>query len=126
MFFPVEEWLAAFLLTLAVEVPLAVVLLRRALPREPSTARLVLIAAFANLASHPLVWFVFTQLFLVGTPAYVAAAEGWAFAIEALFYWTVLPRRLGAARAVGVSLLVNLASFLAGRLLWQVVPDLLR
>jgi hypothetical protein len=76
----VEEWFSAFLPTIVVEVPIVVVMLRRS---EPDLARLAGIALFANLASHPAVWFVFTQLFLVGTPEYLVAAEGWAVAIEA-------------------------------------------
>jgi len=122
MFFPVEEWLAAFLLTIAVEVPMAVVLLRRS---EPDLPRLAAVALFANLASHPAVWFVITQLILVGTPAYVAVAEGWAVAVEAAFYFVVI-RGLSLPRAVAISLAVNTASFLVGRALGQVLPDLLR
>ena len=98
MFFPVEEWFPAFLLTLAVEIPVAVFLLRHA---DAALPRLVLLVVFANLATHPAVWFVFTQLFLVGTPEYVLAAEGWAFGAEALFY----------AVAVNVALKIVFALF---------------
>ncbi len=121
MFFPVDEWLRAFLLTLAVELPIAALLLRR---YEPSWPRLLLLVFFANLASHPAVWFIFTQWFLVGTPGYVIAAEGWAVGIEALFAWAVF-RGLSARRALLVSLAANAASFLLGRLLLTIWPDLL-
>jgi hypothetical protein len=120
VFFPVDEWFRAFLLTLAVELPIAVVLLRR---YEPAWPRLIVLLVFANLASHPAVWFVFTQLFLIGTPEYVVAAEGWAVGIEALFFWAAF-RGVSVRRAITVSLAANAASFLVGRLLVAVWPDL--
>jgi hypothetical protein len=110
MFFPVEEWFAAFVLTLVVETPIVVAVLRR---REPDLVRLALIAVIANLATHPAVWFVFTQLFLVGTREYVLAAEVWAVGIEASVYLVVI-RGVGARRAVTASVLANGASIVAG------------
>jgi hypothetical protein len=121
VFFPVDIWFRAFVLTLAVELPIGAVLLRRF---EPAWPRLLVLILFANLASHPAVWFIFTQLFLVGTPEYVVAAEGWAIGIEALFYWAVF-RGLSPGRALLVSLAANAASFLLGRLLLTLWPDLL-
>jgi hypothetical protein len=112
MFFPVEEWFAAFVLTLVVETPIVVAVLRR---REPDLVRLALIAIIANLATHPAVWFVFTQLFLVGTPQYVLAAEAWAVAVEAAVYLVVI-RGVGTRRAVTASVLANAASIVAGLL----------
>lgn len=124
MFFPASEWFAAFLLTCAVEVPLVAVLLWRTRSGAAiGLPRLVGLAFFANLASHPLVWFVFTQLYLVGTPEYLLAAEGWAFGIEALFYAVAVPG-LAARGAIAVSLIANVASFLVGRLLLHVLPGL--
>jgi hypothetical protein len=120
VFFPVDEWFRAFLLTLAVELPVAAALLRRF---EPARPRLLILILFANLASHPAVWFVFTQLFLIGTPSYVLAAEGWAVAVEALFYWAAF-RGVTVRRAIAVSLVANAASFLVGRLLVALWPDL--
>ena len=121
MFFPASEWFAAFLLTLAVEVPVAVFLLRRA---EPDLPRRVLLVVFANLLTHPAVWFIYTQLFLVGTLEYTLAAEAWAIAIEALFY-AVTIRGLVPRRAIAVALAANLASFAVGRLVagigWEVI-----
>ncbi len=121
MFFPVEEWFAAFLLTTAVETPIVFAMLRRS---EPDRARLVGIALFASLVSHPAVWFVFTQLFLVGTPGYVVAAEGWAILVEAVFYLVVI-RGVSVARAFAVSLVANAASFGIGLLLGQVWLEVL-
>ena len=122
MFFPASEWFVAFLLTLAVEVPVAVFLLRRA---EPNMLRAAALVVFANLMTHPLVWFVWTQVFLIGTPEYVIAAETWAIAAEALFYAVVI-RGLGPGRAIVIAVVANAASFAVGRVVSQVWPEVFR
>jgi hypothetical protein len=121
MYFPVDLWFRAFLLTVAVELPVVAILLRRF---EPDRLRLVLLILLANLASHPAVWFIWTQLFLVGTPEYVVVAEGWAVAIEAVFYWAVF-RGLPGWRALVVALVANAASLVVGQLVSAAWPDLL-
>ncbi len=121
MYFPIDLWFRAFLLTVIVEVPIVAFLLRRF---EPTRPRLLLLILFANLASHPPVWFIFTQLFLVGTTAYLVAAEGWAVAAEALFYWAAF-RGLPVRRAIVVSLAANAVSFVVGQLVSGAWPDLL-
>jgi hypothetical protein len=120
MYFPVDLWFTAFLLTVVVEVPIVTFLLRRF---EPTRPRLLILIVFANLASHLAVWFVFTQLLLVGTVEYLVGAEGWAVAAEALFYWAAF-RGLSARRAIVVSLAANAASFLIGQLVAGTRPDL--
>jgi len=122
VFFSASGWLAAFLLTLAVELPVAAFLLRRA---EPDRLRLALLIVYANLATHPLVWFVLSQFALVGTATYVLLAESWAIAAEALFYWITL-RGLPARRALAVSLAANASSFLVGQLVGNMWPELFR
>jgi hypothetical protein len=118
VFFPAEDWLRAFLLTLVVEVAVAAFLLRRA---EPDRLRLVLLVVFANLATHPIVWYVWTQPFLVGTPEYLVVAESWAVAAEAVFYWAAF-RGARPLRALGVSLAANAASFIAGIVVGAIWP----
>ncbi len=119
MFFPASGWFAAFVLTLAVEVPIVGYLLRRV---EPDRLRLVVLAVFANLATHPIVWYVMTQLFLVGTWEYVLAAESWAVALEAIFYAVVF-RGLQPRRAIAVAVVANAASFIAGRIVGGLWPE---
>lgn len=118
MYIPVDAWFRAFLLTLVVEVPIVALLLRR---WEPSRPRLLALVFFANLASHPAVWFVFTQLLVIGTPGYLAVAEAWAIGCEALFYWAAF-RGLPVRRATVVSLAANAASFAVGLLVTGVWP----
>jgi hypothetical protein len=122
MFFPVSEWFAAFVLTLAVELPIAAWLLRGA---EPVLARRIALVVLANLATHPAVWYVFSQLFLVGTLEYTLAAEGWAVAIEAIFYGVTV-RAIHPSRAVAVAVLANGGSFAVGRIVGALWPALLR
>ena len=111
MYIPAGEWFTAFLLTLAVELPIAVVVLR---PSRLGVPRLAGIVLLANLATHPVVWFVLPQLLDVGSPAYVAAAEAWAVSVEAIAYWLVVPG-IGVRRAASAAVVANAASWLVGR-----------
>jgi hypothetical protein len=120
MYIPVDAWFRAFLLTLVVEIPIVALLLRR---WERSWPRLLLLICFANLASHPAVWFVLTQLLVIGTPGYIVIAEGWAIGCEALFYWAAF-RGLPVRRAIVASLVANAASFAVGLAFAAVWPDL--
>lgn len=122
MFFPVSAWFAAFVLTLAVETPVVVFVLRRV---ERNFLRLGILIVFANLASHLVVWYVITQLLLVGTLAYTLAAETWAIAAEAVLYWAAI-RGLSARRAITAAVLANGLSFLAGQLVGEFWVDLFR
>jgi hypothetical protein len=118
VFFPASGWFAAFLLTVAVEIPVAAYLLRRS---EPDRLRLVVLVVFANLATHPIVWYVITQPFLVGTWQYVVVAETWAIAAESVFYAVTVPAA-SPRRAVAVAVLANVASFLAGWAVGELWP----
>jgi len=122
MFFPISGWFVAFVITLAVEAPIVVFLLRR---EEQDLLRLGVLIVFANLATHLAVWYVFTQLFLVGTLEYTLVAETWAIAAEAVFYWAAI-RGLSASRAVAVAVAANATSWLAGRLIGELWPELFR
>ena len=100
------SWLIGFGLTLLFELPLVVWLLRDELASMPHR---LAIAVFANLVTHPLVWFFFSQLPL----AYawrVAISECWAFVGEGLFYFVVVSR-IGFTRAFLISLAANATSF---------------
>lgn len=113
MFIPVSDWFPAFLVTVAVETPIVVYLVRA---DNPDIPRLIVLSLFANLATHLAVWYVFTQFFLVGTIAYAIAAEAWAVTAEAVFYKAAL-RTLSRRRAFGVALVANAASFAVGLVL---------
>ncbi|MGC4114698.1 MAG: hypothetical protein QM765_08830 [Myxococcales bacterium] len=114
------NWLVAFLMTLAIEMPLAGVLLRA---HEPSRARLVGKLFFANLATHPLVWLAFYNLPLPWA-GLVAILETFAWLTEAAFYFLVLPG-LKPAKAVLVALAANATSFGLGLLYYRLADKLL-
>jgi hypothetical protein len=100
------SWLIGFGLTLLFELPLVVWLLQDDLPSMPHR---LAIAVFANLVTHPLVWFFFSQLPL-GYAWRIASSECWAFVGEGLFYFVVVSR-LGSIRAFLISLAANATSF---------------
>jgi len=110
-------WLKAFALTVLVEEAVAVPLLHAAEPRGWRRAAVVF---FANLASHPAVWFVFPLLGL-SYPSMLWLAEAWAVVIEAIFYAVVFagaPKR----RLLGVALLANGASWTIGNVVRGATP----
>ncbi|MES1204984.1 MAG: hypothetical protein ABUS79_03525 [Pseudomonadota bacterium] len=78
MTFWVANWLRAFGLTVLIEVVVAVPLLSSA---EPSLGRRVGAVLAANLATHPLVWFLFPGL-AIGRWAQLGLSEAWAFVAE--------------------------------------------
>jgi hypothetical protein len=104
----VALWLRAFAATVAVELCVAVPLLK---VEEASPARRAEGVVLANLASHPMVWFAFPLLGMA-YPSMVTLSEAWAVGIELLFYRLVF--RLSLRRALAVSALANGASFAVG------------
>jgi hypothetical protein len=120
MYFPVTAWLPAFLLTLAIELPIILLLVRGP---EVDPRRLGVLIVFANLATHLTVWYVITQLLLVGTLEYTLVAEGWATGAEALFYFAAV-RGLSARRAVTVAVVANATSFFIGGFITERMPQL--
>jgi hypothetical protein len=112
-----RAWLVAFLITAAVEAPIVVALTRA---RPVRAGRRVRLAVFAQLASHPLVWFVFPRLVGLTGRTSTLLSEVWAWLVEALFYALVFPG-LAPTRALGVSALANGASIVVGLLLGNVI-----
>jgi hypothetical protein len=133
-------WAKAFALTAALEILTVVILARlgvvlpparEAGPTDAAPAlgvdvglhlrpahtilRLAAVVFYANLASHPSVWFIIPSLVPIYTTM-VIVAELWAVTSEALFYWLVVPR-IGLRAAAGASLVANGCSFGLGLLL---------
>jgi hypothetical protein len=102
------DWARYFLLTLVVELAVAVPLLGKG----ERLARRGAAVAFAQLVSHPAVWFVVPGLGLERTP-FLLAAETWAIVSELCLYRLVFPR-LSWSRVLAVSALSNGASVLVG------------
>ena len=108
-----DRWLIAFLLTLAVELPIVLVVLRR----ETSPGRILAAGLAANLMTHPVVWFLLPRLFS-SYLVYLLVAELGAFLAEALVYRAAL-RPLSRRMAVSASALANAASLGLGLLLYR-------
>lgn len=104
----VALWSQPFALTLAAELSVAVPLLGslRSVPH-----RMAAVAA-AQLASHPIVWFVLPGLGL-GRAPFLLLAEGWAVGLDLLLY-RLIYAQLSWARALAVSALANGASLALG------------
>jgi hypothetical protein len=103
-------WFAAFLLTYAVEAPIVLALTRGA---EAGLARRAALVLFAQLATHPLVWFVFPYIVGLRGGTATLLSELWAWVAEAVFYALAF-RGVTLTRAVAVSALANGASVLVG------------
>ena len=106
------SWLVGFGLTLALELPFVFWLFRHV---EPKWQRRLTAAFFANLSTHPLVWFVFAAV-PVNYAARVSVSELWAVVIEGWFYATFIPAA-NLKLAFGVSLAANATSFGLGGLI---------
>ena len=110
---PPGEWLAAFLFTCAIELPIYAALLGPHFRRKWAPVALGL---FVNLLTHPALWYVMPRWSPYGQ--WLVCAEGGVVAVEALLIAGVLARRLGVARALawgaGSSLIANAASTLVG------------
>ena len=106
------EWARAFALTLAIELPLYVLLLRR----EGFGARTAFGAGLAaNVVSHPLLWFAFPMF--EPYVAYAAAGEAMVIAIELAVVYAAgrMARiRMRTARTVAVVVVVNAVSMVVG------------
>lgn len=106
---------AALALTLAVEVPVYAVVLRRLLGLRGVTAPALAVAV--NLATHPLVWWSLGVAagFRGGYAAALLPVEIAAWLAEAAILWALLRREARTLLAAAVA--ANAASFLAGLVL---------
>jgi hypothetical protein len=104
-------WLRAFLLTASIELVVLIPLLGK----DHRFVRRAAAVLLGQLASHPLVWFVWPALGF-SRPGYLALAESWAVVVEWLTYRLVFPS-LSWSRALAISALANGASLAAGTLL---------
>ncbi|MBM4320621.1 MAG: hypothetical protein FJ125_11830 [Deltaproteobacteria bacterium] len=109
-------WFFSLLLTLAVEVPLYVLLSRGAV----RCARAALAGAAGTLLTHPALWFFWPRLVDSDYTTYLVSGELAVVAAEALTF-LALARPVGAWRALACSLVANGASCGVGALLWRFV-----
>ncbi len=103
-------WLPAFLLTLAIEVPVALMFVR--VPGR-TRARVAVVVALASLVSHPLLCFVLLRCLPGAFVARVLVGEAVVIAIEAIVIHIGLPP-MRWAHAIAASATINAASYLVG------------
>lgn len=101
-------WSKAFLLTAAVELPFVAYFFA---PLEPRVGTRLASGFFAQLASHPAVWFVFPKLGL-SYQMTIVWSEIWAVVCEGALYHLV--SSIPPIRAFTVALAANLVSFGVG------------
>lgn len=111
-----RDWLVVFLCTLALETPVVLSLMRKS--GEPKL-RVFALVFFANIATHPAVWFVFPANDLPYT-VQTALAEVWAFGLEAIFYFLVF-RPITFRRAAWIAIAANAVSFGVGLVFYKIV-----
>lgn len=113
------RWLQAFILTLIAEVPVYILVARFRNERLGSTPawRLALGAIAASAVTHPLLWFVWRELFH-SYVAYVATGECMAVAAETFIFYAIA-RPITLPRAAAASLLANAFSYGCGVLLYM-------
>jgi hypothetical protein len=107
-----DFWFIGFALTVVLEAPWILAGLRAF---ETNRTRRVLALLFANLLTHPLVWYLFPSMPLPRSVS-LAASELWAFAGECIFYASFIPS-LTHRRAALLSFAANGTSFAIGRLI---------
>jgi hypothetical protein len=112
--FWVANWLRAFGLTVLIELVVAIPLLAAV---ERGVGRRVGAVIAANLATHPLVWFLFPGV-AAGRWTRLGLSEAWAVLAELAIYRLVWPA-LRPGRATLVSVSANAASCLAGLFLMK-------
>jgi hypothetical protein len=101
----VGSWAFAFAVTLLIELPIVLRVLR---PSGLPTSTLFAICLIANLTTHPVVWFVFPFLGL-GTVGAFLLSEVWAFGLE-IWVYDAAVRSVSKRRSIAASVAANLAS----------------
>ena len=100
-------WLLAFLLSLAVEAPLYVLVSRG----RCAWPRAALAGAAGTCLTHPLLWFVWVRL-VSDYATYIISGEILVALIETVVFWRLA--RVDLRTAVAASFLANAASVLVG------------
>ncbi|MEA1925322.1 MAG: hypothetical protein U9M95_05570 [Candidatus Altiarchaeota archaeon] len=104
------EWLAAFVLTLVVELPVLFFLLW-----DLDRRRVILCGLLMNLFSHPALWFLFPQL--LPAEYYLALGELLVLVIEYTSLKIFFPKE-NSSLLLLTAFAVNALSFLAGVLIY--------
>lgn len=114
---PLATYLPYLALTLAVELPLLLLILRG----RVSWQRTLVAGLLATGITHPQLWYLWPRLFTIDTRArydtYVLVGELTVFVIEALVIAGICRGRIPVLLAVAASALANATSYLVGVML---------
>ena len=104
------EWLTAFLLTLGIEIPVLVLLLR-----EENHYKTISAGFLMNLISHPTLWFILPSV--LPKEQYIMLGEMTAYVIESILLLLFF-RKEQKTRILLVTFIVNSLSFLTGEFIY--------
>ena len=110
-----QHFLWSLIATLAIEVPVAFVLIRHVY-RKSKNADVIFAGIIASSLTLPYLWFVLPS-FIPSRTAYICIGESAIVLIEAFVYYKIL--KISAKQAFVVSLMANIASVLFGIILNQ-------
>jgi hypothetical protein len=119
-----EQYAIAAAVTFAVELPVVLLIARRARLLF-GDAKVLGAAALANLLTHPALWYVPYLFFPEALrPAnyglYLVVGEGLVLLVETAVYWLVLVRHRPRL-ALAMSALANAASYGVGLIVWKLI-----
>ncbi|MDR2411728.1 MAG: hypothetical protein LBD88_04095 [Candidatus Peribacteria bacterium] len=100
----------SLLITLAVEIPVAVILVKYFFKEKIKLLRVIGISILATTLTIPYLWFIFNAYFDFRMMA--ICGEIFVFIVEFILYWKLLPINLN--RALFVSFVANVVSIIVG------------
>ena len=110
------NWITAFILTQVIEITVGNLFWREP---EVSKKRKILTIFVASLITHPMVWFVFSDIRHDGGFSYneyLLMAESYAYGVEAWYYYI-----LKVKRPILLSVIANTCSFGAGLFIYSFI-----
>jgi len=110
--FTFADWAFAFVLTIAVELPVCWLVLRS---QGATTVRLLWVAAICSVLTHPLLWYVLPDFFDRYT-TFIVVSELAVTLLEALVLWRLVPTK-NLSFALLAAAAMNAASVAIGLLL---------
>ncbi len=117
--FVLSHWWTAFLLTLAIEIPLFVLLTRGTVP----SWRAAIAGALCSCITHPLLWFVWRRV-ITDYFTYVVTGELIVAALESLIFFAIA-RPVRLLRAIGTAFVANGTSYGAGLIIGMILRSLI-
>jgi hypothetical protein len=103
-------FLISLLITLIVEVPVAIILIKYFFKEKIKLLRVIGISILATALTIPYLWFIFNAYFNFRTMA--ICGEIFVFIIELIIYWKLLP--INFKKALFISFVANIVSIIVG------------